>query len=77
MVKEILVYPDKKIHTISPDLREFDDELFKLLQDMKDTMIENNIDALAAIQIGVSKAVVLLRDDNGDFFRDYKSKRDE
>jgi len=67
MVRDIIVFPDKKIHTICPDLREFDDELIALIEDMKDTMNAKSIDALAANQIGVHKSVVLLREDDGTF----------
>jgi peptide deformylase len=67
MVRDIITFPDKKIHTICPDLREFDDELIELIEDMKDTMNAKNIDALAANQIGVHKSVVLLREDDGTF----------
>ncbi len=67
MVKELLVYPDERIHIIAPDLRTFDESLFTLLEDMKDTMKANNLDALAANQIGVPKAVIVIKEENGDF----------
>jgi peptide deformylase len=67
MVKEIIEFPDKRIHVITADLREFDDALISLIQDMKDTMNEHNLDALAANQIAVHKPVILLREENGDF----------
>jgi len=67
MIREVLVYPDKKIHTIAADLREFDDALVELIQDMKDTMNAKGVDALTATQIGVVKPVILLREENGEF----------
>jgi peptide deformylase len=68
MIRDVLIYPDKKIHTIAADLREFDDALIELIQDMKDTMDANGVDALAATQIGVVKPVILLREEDGSFF---------
>ncbi len=67
MVRDIITYPDERIHTITPDLREFDDSLVALIEDLKDTINANNLEALAANQIGVHKAVVVLKEENGDF----------
>ena len=49
MVKELVVYPDDRIMACT-DVRDFKDEsLPRLIQDMKDTMEANGLDALAAI----------------------------
>ena len=44
------------------NVRIFNEELFELIQDVKDTMQENELDALAAFQIGSPYNVILLRD---------------
>ena len=66
MVEKILTYPDERIRNISQDIHKFDEELFGLIDDMKDTMQANNLDALAAIQIGYKAKVILIKDENGD-----------
>jgi peptide deformylase len=53
MVREILVYPDKRLKQKSKPVEQFDEELHQLLDDMYDTMVAKNGVGLAAIQIGV------------------------
>ncbi len=67
MVRDLVTYPDKRIHITSPDLREFDERLFAVIEDLKDTIVANNTDALAAIQIAIPMSVIVIREDNGDF----------
>ncbi len=63
MVKELVTYPDERIKITSADVRKFDEELFTLIENMKDTMDANGLDALSAIQIAVPATVVLVRHD--------------
>jgi len=67
MVKDLVVYPDQRITVISSDVRFFDEELAELLEDMKDTMKEHNVDGLAAIQIAVPARVIIIKDKNGEY----------
>ncbi len=67
MVKELIIYPDSRIHIKPPDLRKFDESLFSLLDDMKDTMEANNLTALSANQLAIAKSVIVLKDENGDY----------
>ncbi len=53
MVRDILVYPDKRLKQKSKPVEKFDEELHQLLDDMYDTMVAKNGVGLAAIQIGV------------------------
>jgi peptide deformylase len=64
MIKELVVYPDERIKVTSADVRKFDDELFALIENMKDTIEANNLDALSAIQIAVPATVVIIKDQN-------------
>ena len=68
MVKEILIYPDKRLKLISKEVTAFDSELHSLLDDMYDTMISRKGVGLAAIQIGVAQRVLIINlpDDNSD-----------
>ncbi len=67
MVRDTVVYPDSRIDLVSSDVRVFDDALHALIEDMKDTAKANNADGLAAIQIAYPLAVVVVKDDEGNF----------
>ncbi len=66
MAAELLVYPDTRIRDISQDINRFDDELFDLIDEMKVAMEENQLEGLAAIQLGYKAKVVIIRDEKGD-----------
>ena len=68
MIREILIYPNKKLKKISKEVEEFDESLHSLLEDMKETMYANEGIGLAAIQIGVPKRVLIinLTDEDGN-----------
>ena len=67
MVKELILYPDERINIASADVRHFDDELFTLIDDMKDTIESHNAEGLAAIQIAVPRSVVVAKDPEGNW----------
>ncbi len=67
MIRDILIYPDKKINTIAPDLRSFDEKLLSVIEDLKDTIEANSLKALAAGQIGIPIAVIVIKQDDGSF----------
>ena len=69
MVRDIVVYPDKRLKLISEEVTEFNSELHDLLDDMYETMVSKNGVGLAAIQIGVAKRALIINlpdDDNED-----------
>ena len=68
MVRDIVIYPDKRLKLISEDINAFDSELHSLLDDMYDTMLSKRGVGLAAIQIGVTKRVLIINlpDENDD-----------
>ena len=66
MVREIVKYPSPLSVEFGVDVRVFDEKLFALIDDLKDTMNENNLDALSAYQIGEYFNLILIRD--GDTF---------
>ena len=67
MVKELILYPDERINIASADVRHFDDELFALIDDLKDTIESHNAQGLAAIQIAVPRSVVVVKDPEGNW----------
>ena len=52
MVKQITTYPTPPSVEYATDVRIFDESLFSLIDDLKDTINENKLDGLAAYQIG-------------------------
>ena len=81
MVREIVVYPDKRLKLISKEVVSFDGVLHELLDDMYDTMCSKNGVGLAAIQVGVdTRALIInipLEDKEGDSYRDEHSNNDQ
>ncbi len=65
MVRELVVFPDERINIASADIRVFDESLFELLDDLKETIEANNAEGLAAIQIGIPSPVVVIKTDAG------------
>ncbi len=60
MVREIVVYPDKRLKLISKEVNSFDGVLHDLLDDMYDTMIAKNGVGLAAIQVGIDLRALII-----------------
>ncbi len=60
MIRDIVIYPDKRLKLISKEVTEFDSELHDLLDDMYDTMVSKNGVGLAAIQIGIAKRALII-----------------
>jgi len=60
MIRDIVIYPDKRLKLISKEVKNFDKNLHTLLDDMYDTMINKKGVGLAAIQVGVDKRVLII-----------------
>ena len=67
MIKEIVKYPTPLSVEYATDVRVFNEELFSLIEDLKDTINENNLEGLSAFQIGNYYNVIVVKDTNGDF----------
>ncbi|MFT5660271.1 MAG: peptide deformylase [Sulfurimonas sp.] len=67
MIKEIITYPTPPSVEYSTDVRVFTDEISSLIDNLKDTINENDLDALTAFQIGSMYNVVVLKQDDGTF----------
>ena len=59
-IRNILVYPDKRLREVSKPVTEFDDDLGNLVRDMAETMYDAPGIGLAAIQVEVAKRVVIM-----------------
>src|SRR5262245_8205508 len=60
MIRPILHYPDKRLRIVAQPVREFGDDLRKLVDDMAETMYAAPGVGLAAPQIGVSQRVFVI-----------------
>jgi peptide deformylase len=67
MVRKLVQYPEKLSLEFGVDVRRFDDKLFALIDDLKDTIKANNLEGLSAFQIGEYLNVVVVKDDDGSF----------
>lgn len=68
MIREIITYPTPPSVQYATDVRVFNEEIFSLIEDMKDTIEANSLEALAAFQIGsYYNVVVVKKEQGGDF----------
>lgn len=67
MIKEIITYPTPPSVEYATDVRVFNEDIFSLIEDMKETIDANSLDGLAAFQIGSYYNVVVIRKDDGTF----------
>ena len=67
MVKEIITYPTPPSVEYATDVRIFNEDLFSLIEDLKDTINKNKCKGLAAYQIGNYFNVVVIKNDDGSF----------
>ncbi len=59
-LRNILTDKDPALHKVCKPVTNFDSRLFKLLDDMRDTLIESGGVGLAAPQVGILRRVVLV-----------------
>jgi len=64
MVKDITKYPTTPSLEFGANVRFFDESLVELIQDLKDTIKANNLNALAAFQIESSLNVIVIKDND-------------
>ena len=59
-IRNILTDKEPALHKVCKPVRSFDSRLHKLLDDMKDTLLESNGVGLAAPQVGILRRVVIV-----------------
>ena len=64
MIKEITQYPTVMSLEFGGNVRHFDASLLGVIQDLKDTIVDNDLNALAAFQIGSPLAVIVIKEDD-------------
>ena len=65
-IRKILTVKDPALHKVCKPVEKFDGKLHKLLDDMRETLIESNGVGLAAPQVGILRRVVIV--DTGEEF---------
>lgn len=64
MIKKIIQYPTVMSLEFGGNVRHFDDTLLEIIQDLKDTILAKELNALAAFQIGSPLAVMVIKEDD-------------
>lgn len=59
-ILDVVVFPDERLRQSCTDVTEFDDKLKKLVDDMFETMYDDDGIGLAAPQVGVNKRLVVM-----------------
>jgi len=67
MVREIITYPTTPSLEFGANVRHFNQDLLDLIEDLKDTIEANNLNALAAFQIGSPYAVIVIKQEDGSY----------
>jgi peptide deformylase len=67
MIRDIVKYPQTPSLEFGGNVRHFNQELFDLIQDIKDTMQANSLNALAAFQIGSALSVIVIKQENDEY----------
>jgi len=65
MVQKLVIYPDDRVNCTSTDVRTFNETLFNVIDDMRDTMEANHIEAMSAMQIAYPYNIILIKEDDG------------
>lgn len=63
-IRNIVKVGDDLLRKKSKPVHDFDENLWELLDDMKETMYKNNGMGLAAVQVGVLKRVIIIEANN-------------
>lgn len=67
MVREITTYPTTPSLEFGANVRHFNEELFSVIDDLKETINANELNALAAFQIGSPLSVIVVKNEDGTF----------
>ena len=67
MIKDIITYPTPPSVEYSTDVRIFNDEMSSLIDDLKDTIDANSLEALTAFQIGSMYNIIVIKKGDGSF----------
>lgn len=67
MIKQIITYPTPPSLQFSAPVRAYNDEVIGIIQDLKDTLVANSLEGLAAFQIGSPLNIVVIKKEDDSF----------
>ena len=67
MIKELITYPTPPSVEFAVDVRVFNANIVSLIDDMRDTIQANDLEGLAAFQIGSYYNVIVIKNDDGTY----------
>jgi len=67
MIRDITRYPTTPSLEFGTDVRFYDEKLHTLIEDLKDTIDANSLDALAAFQIESPLCIIVIKKEDGEF----------
>ena len=67
MIRDLIKYPQTPPIEFNAPVRFFNDEIFNLIDDLKDTMKEHNLNGLSAFQIGNPYSVIVVKDKDNNY----------
>ena len=67
MIKQIITYPTPPSVNFSAPVRKLDKAVSEIIQDLKDTINANSLEALAAFQIGSGYNIVVIKKEDESF----------
>jgi peptide deformylase len=67
LIKQIITYPTPPSVNFSAPVRKLDETVSGIIQDLKDTINANSLEALAAFQIGSSFNIVVIKKEDDSF----------
>ncbi|HIP13047.1 MAG TPA: peptide deformylase [Lutibacter sp.] len=67
MIKDLIQYPQTPPIEFNAPVRFFNEDLFNLIDDLKDTMKEHNLNGLSAFQIGNPHSVIVVKDKDNNY----------
>ena len=67
MIKDISQYPQATSPQTAAPVRKIDEEILTIVQNLKDTIDANSLDALSAYQIGSPYSIIVIKQDDGSF----------
>ncbi|WP_415396421.1 peptide deformylase [Sulfurimonas sp. CS5] len=70
MVRDVITYPTSPSVEYGTDVRVFNEEIVSIIQDLKDTIHANSLDALAAFQIGEMYNIIVIKKGDMSFVAD-------
>jgi len=73
MVQPLVIYPDDRMNCTSTDVRTFNQTLWDVIDDIKDTMQSHKLDAMAAMQIAYPYNIILIKEN--DTYHEYINPR--